>query len=161
MPVPNFKVILSALIAMALSALVVFHLPLVPNWPYVGWLSFGASVALGGIYFVFVRPDVRARQPYSFPWLARVLPFYFFVYSCFWSFLFVLTESGRCREFSEGIVVEKFKSSNHGSLSVRVDLGRSGTVTCEGLSAETWETISPGSKIAKRCGPTDVVMLKP
>jgi hypothetical protein len=82
----------------------------------------------------------------------------FFVYSCVWSFVFLMTEPGRCREFSDGLVVKKYKSSNHGPLSVVVDLGDSGKVVCEGLSAEAWEAVSPGSKVAKKCGSTDIVL---
>jgi hypothetical protein len=157
----RIPVILLFVVAMLGPAFVVVHLPLVPNWPYVGVIFGVLSLLAAVVYLMVVVRRLKAMKPLTTALVLRLFPFWLAVFSLFWSWLLITTEKNNSLQFAEGRVVEKYRSSNHGYLSVWVAVDGRGTVACEGLSPETWEAISPGSKVAKRCGSRDIVVVTP
>ena len=153
--------VILAVVAMFGPGLVILRIPLVPNWPYVGLVCLGVSVVAGGAYAVFVRRHLKRPSPISKAWLVRVFPLWFAVFALFWSYVRITTEEHRSLEFSQGRVVEKYRSRNHGYLSARVEVAGRGTLACEGLSPASWDAVSTESSVAKRCGSTDITVLTP
>lgn len=153
--------VILAVVAMFGPGLVILRIPLVPNWPYVGPICLGISVLVGGVYAVFGRQHLKRPTPISRAWLLRVFPLWLALFSLFWSYVRLTTEEYECLEFSQGRVVEKYRSRNHGYLSARVEVADRGTLVCEGLSPKSWDAISTGSSVAKRCGSTDITILTP
>jgi hypothetical protein len=153
--------VLLAAVAMFGPGLVILRIPLVPNWPYVGLVCVGVSVLTGGAYAFFMRRHLKRPTPISRAWLFRVFPLWLAVFSLFWSYVRLTTEEYRCLEFSQGRVVEKYRSQNHGYLSARVEVAGRGTLACEGLSPASWDAVSTGSSVGKRCGSTDITILRP
>lgn len=149
------------LVCMLGPGFVILRIPLVPNWPYVGWISCGISAAAGVGFLLLMRRHPKPPAPLTKTWLGRVLPLWLAVFSLFWSAVLIMIEENRSLEFAQGEVVEKYRSANHGRLSVRVEVRGRGTLNCEGLSPATWAAITPGSWVAKRCGTTDLAVLTP
>jgi hypothetical protein len=148
-------------IAMIGPGFVILHLPLVPNWPYVGLVSMGVAVLMGGGYALLYRRELSRHTPISKAWLFRVFPVWFAAFSLFWCLVRHLTEKFPSMEFSQGRVIEKYRSSNHGALSARVEVKDRGTLACEGLPPATWNALSPGSRVAKTFGSSDFTILTP
>jgi len=146
-------------VSMVVPALAIFRLPLVPNWPYVGWIFLGCVAFAGAMYFRLMRRHLKRPDPISKAWLVRVLPLWFALFSIFLCVVFAILERDACLEFSRGRVIEKYVSRNHGYLSVRVDLGERRIKECEGVSSASWEAAVPGSWVAKRCGSKDITIL--
>jgi hypothetical protein len=83
------------------------------------------------------------------------------VFSAFWSYVRLTTEEYPSLDFSDAVVIEKYRSRNHGYLSVRVQVEGRGTLAVEGVSPASWDKLSAGSRISKRCGTSDVKVERP
>jgi hypothetical protein len=82
-------------------------------------------------------------------------------FAIFWSYVRLTTEDFPSMTFSDGVVLEKYRSSNHDYLSVRVQIVGQGTLRVEGLSLTSWDQVSRGSIVSKRCGVSDITVVKP
>lgn len=160
-PSAVIALIVLAALAMLGPAFVVISLPYVPNWPYVGAVCLAVSVVAGGVYLLAARRHLDRPSPITMAWLLRVFPLWLSAFALFSSFVRFTVEKVRSLEFSHGVVVEKYRSHNHGYLSARVQVEGRGTLEVEGISPTAWEMISSGSKVSKRCGTTDVVVDRP
>ena len=153
--------IVLAAVAMFGPALVMLRLPFVPNWPYIGLVCLVASVVVGSVYAALARRHLRRPSPITPSWLFRVFPVWLSVFTLFWSYVRLTTEEYPSLAFSDGVVVEKYRSNNHGYLSVRVEVAGRGTLAVEGISASSWDVVSAGSRVSKSCGTTDITVERP
>jgi hypothetical protein len=155
------RMIALAAVAMFGPALVIFRLPLVPNWPYIGLVCLVTSVVMGGVYTALALQHLRRPSPITPSWLFRVFPVWLSVFTLFWSYVRLTTEEYPSLDFAHGVVVEKYRSNNHGYLSVRVEVAGRGTVAVEGISPSSWDVVSAGSRVSKRCGTSDIAVERP
>jgi len=153
-------VVLAAIATLG-PGLIIFRIPLVPNWPYVGLICMGASVLVIGVCAIFARGNLRRPTPISKAWLLRVFPLWFAGVSFFWSYARAISEEFPCLDFAQGRVVAKYRSSNHNYLSVAVEVKGRGTLACEGISLASWNAVSTDSMGAKQCGSSDITVLTP
>ena len=79
----------------------------------------------------------------------------------FWGWVRAISEEQLSLDFSRGLVVEKYRSTNHGRLAIRVKVADRGNLEVEGVSSEIWGKISVGSTVSKRCGLSDVTIVAP
>jgi hypothetical protein len=157
---------LVALIGLAASAMLgpaflIFHLPLVPNWPYVGAVCLAVSIVTGGSYMLLIRPRLSKPSPITKAWLLQAFLVWLAVFALFWSFVRLKTEQLPSLDFSDGVVVEKYSSPNCEVLSVKVQVTSRGILAVEGITSTSWNLISTGSRVSKRCGISDVTVHPP
>lgn len=154
--------LLLALMAALASAFIIFRLPFVPNWPYVWAVSAGGSIVLGGIYAVLARGHLKPPVPITIRGLVRLFPIWLSVFAVFWSVARLTIEKNESLEFSNGVVAEKYVSrNNHAYLSVKVEVAGRGILAVEGISPASWDAVSSGSIVSKRCGASDIVVDRP
>jgi hypothetical protein len=156
-----FMMIVLAAGAMFGPALAILELPFVPNWPYTGLACLVGSAVVGVVYTARVRRHLRRPSPVTPRWLARVFPVWLSVFTLFWSSVRLTIEKDLSLAFSEGVVVEKYRSRNHGYLSVRVEVAGRGILSVEGMSPAAWNVVSAGAKVSKRSGTTDIAVVRP
>ena len=85
-------VVLFGAVAMLGPALIIFHIPVVPNWPYVGLSCLAASATLGAIYAAFVWRRLKRPVPITTAWVVRAFPVWVSVFALFWSYVRLTTE---------------------------------------------------------------------
>jgi hypothetical protein len=83
------------------------------------------------------------------------------VFTLFWSYVRFTTEDYLSLDFSSGVVVEKYRSRNHGYLSIRVQVAGRGTLEVEGVSPASWDKVSVGARVSKHCGTSDIAVEAP
>jgi hypothetical protein len=150
----------AALIGILLPGLLIVRLPLVPNWPYVGWISAGLSVLVGAVYLFCARHRFPRKPPLAASQIPWVFPFMLAVGCFIMSINLALLEPDLSLEFPEGRVTEKFRTpQNHDYPALRVEVPGRGLLTWENIPLETWNQLTIGSRIAKPCGTTDVTPL--
>jgi hypothetical protein len=156
-----FLAVTLAAIALFVPGLVIFHVRLVPNWPFVGLICMGASVAFGGAAVALTWRHLRKPSRVTARWLLLIFPVCLSAFAFFWSYVRATTEDYPSLDFSNGVVIEKYRSPNHQYLSVRVQVEGRGTLDVEGISLASWEKVRTGSRVAKRCGSTDITFESP
>jgi len=144
------------LIAFLLGWLCFHRCPYLANWPYTGIVAFLVSLLLQAVYkrCLKVTKD-DCLSPRSLTQALRVFPIFLFSSLMFWSFVRATSERYYARAFKHGVVIEKYRSTNHSSPSIRVQT-EAGIVECEDIPSESWDRILVGSSVSKLAGVTDV-----
>jgi F0F1-type ATP synthase membrane subunit c/vacuolar-type H+-ATPase subunit K len=150
--------VILAAVAIFGPAFVIFRLPLIPNWPYVGLICLVASIVVGGVYTALARRHLKRPTLINPNCLFRAFPIWLSVFTLGWSLVRLMTEKYPSLAFSEGVVVEKYRSKNHGYLSVRVEVAGRGILVVEGISPASWDAVSAGSRVSKHCGTSDIAV---
>jgi hypothetical protein len=134
-------------------------LPLIPNWPYIGYVWLGGSVAVLGLCFRF---GPHCRKPMPDRTLTDVLgmaPLILVSWCCIWSLGRIIDERQRCLQFADGRVVEKSQKPPDFHYSLSVEVEGMGTVEVESVSEDVWSMLRTGSHISKRAGSSDIAVL--
>lgn len=77
------------------------------------------------------------------------------------AYFYVTTNDYRSLNFTDATVLMKYRSKNHGYLSVRVRTSDNREFAVEGIPEAAWLNLSVGSKISKDSGASDVTIQTP
>ena len=148
----NFAIcIMLFLASIFMAAKLAVSLPYIINWPFTGVL-YGTTFLLIAILCIFLlKIDKDIPDKVDIKYIAKSALVTFLFISTFMNYTVRFgTENKISYAFKEGVVIDKYKSSNHGYLSFKIKSKESGLVSLEGYSQEFWNKVNIGDKVMKK-----------
>ncbi|PHS01345.1 MAG: hypothetical protein COA78_22680 [Blastopirellula sp.] len=148
------------IISVFIASQLVFNLPYVENWPYTG-LTYGVVFLFAFlIVTVLFKHQFATKSNTSLPALSMTCLGFTLLCSSFLSFTGRnFTEREISYSFQNGEIIEKYKSSEHEYLSLKVKIEDEQIIRLENIKAETWNNLKAGDLINKSFGKPQVTLV--